>query len=445
MRSAVAVVALAASLSLLSAGAASPALSTPLTLRPPAKVIAGPLLGLFRERGGTSLGAINQRTLRAQPGKSLSLPYVNAWAVSPAASLLALAVHQDPANEPNSLQFVRLPSLRRDGRPVKLADEVSALAWISASRVAALVGNLLCCPAKLSVVVVDARARRVVTREPVPGTVLAVDRLPRGLVVLSAPTNAIGPATVVAVDRHGARQVRLSEVTAGQQPEDGATTKASIPALASDATGRFAYVVGARSTIASVDVSTLAVSYHSLNEQPGRARANAFRAPSTAAKGGDGSIRIARWLGNGFLVVTGKNLRDTQRRPPDPAGLRIVNVRDWTERVLDRGADSFAVTDGLLLATGARGDAGTPPTGIGLKAYGTNGQPRLRLFAGRAVAVEVVLAGRAYISGNGWARYRVVELESRRVIGTLAPDSLAEPILGRGSLPASFGYPGRSR
>ncbi|HEV8686422.1 MAG TPA: hypothetical protein VGQ84_04050 [Gaiellaceae bacterium] len=409
-----------------------------MTLRAPPKIADGPLLAFSARRGGAKLAPLESRTRRTPSVRSLSLPYVNAWALSPAGSTLAVAVHAHPINEPNLVDFVSLPLLRTNWPRVRLAGDVSALAWTGKARVAALVGDLLCCPAELSVVLIDPRAGRILSRDRVPGTVLSVDRWPRGLVLLSSPSDGIGPATVVVVDARGMRQIQLAQ-RAGFESSAGGVSNHWIPGFASDASGAIAYVIDPSGAVAAVDLSTLQISYHVLTLEANAAQGNGSRTLSQSQKRAEGSIRMARWLGGGILALTGKDSRGTT----EAAGLQLVNVHDWSLRVLDRGADSFAVADGLLLATGGRSHA--PRAGIGLKAYGATGKQRLRLFAGRTVFVDVVLAHRAYVSGFGWDRVRVVDLKARPVITTISAAGLADPLLGRGSLPASFGYPGRSR
>ncbi len=89
----------------------------------------------------------------------------------------------------------------------------------------ALVGGVLCCPAQLSVVVANLRSRRVVRREPVAGTVLHIARWAHGLVLLTGPSGAIGPASLVVADAHGVGVAQLAPIQAGEIPGGGGVSQ----------------------------------------------------------------------------------------------------------------------------------------------------------------------------------------------------------------------------
>lgn len=409
-----------------------------LPLRAPQKLTVGPLLGFVSGRDpnkGVRLARIDPRTLRPTGSRSLRLPFADAWAVAQGGRTLALAVHPDPVNEANSLKLVTLPSLRWRPGSVGLGGDVNGLAWISPQQVEALVGKFVCCPATQRVVVVNVKSRRVVRRAPISGTVLHIARSARGLVLLTGPTGAIGPASLVVADARGVRATRLPAIQAGQIPGGGGISQWRLPGLAVDPTGARAYVADPGGRVAEVDLRALAVSYHEPNaERSLLARLEGWLQPTASAKGDSGLIRQAQWIGNGFLLVTGRDLGDsTEQVASDPAGLEVIDTRNWTVDVLAPEADSFSVANGVLLATGARWRGSVNPTGMGLEAYGTNRKRRFALFPGRAVSVDFVANDRAYISASGWKRDHVVELRSGRVIGTSTAESPLL-LLGRGNI-----------
>jgi hypothetical protein len=412
-----------------------------LPLPSPRKLTAGPLLGVVGGASPTSatrLTAIDPATLRPSGGPSLRLPFLDAWALSPNRHTIAIAVHPQPVNEPNSLDLVRLPGLDRERLPIRFGGDVSALSWTSPHRVVALVGTTLCCgDARLRAVAVDLRARRIVWRRRIAGTVVHLARLPHGLALLTAPAGSIGTASLVVVRGGGIRTVRLPGAAAGLILGGGGVTRWREPGLAVDDAGRHAFVAEPDRLVVEVDLATLAVSSHRPSvSRPLLGRLAGWLQPTASAKGDSGPVRQAQWLGDGYLLVTGVDQRDNGRSiSSDPAGIELVDTRDWTERMLAPGADAYQVADGLLLATGTGWRYGRKPHGIGLVAYGRDGARRFRLFAGRAVDIDRVSGGRAYVGGWGWKRVRVVDLRSGRVIGTTKDDSEGPLLLlGAGDL-----------
>jgi hypothetical protein len=194
-------------------------------------------------------------------------------------------------------------------------------------------------------------------------------------------------------------------------------------------------VVDPAGPVAEIDLRTLAVSEHEPTTRSSLlARMDAWLEPTASAKGDSGPIRQAQWIGNGFVLVSGSDHRDSGGElASDPAGLELIDTRDWKAYVLAPQADSFTVAHGVLLATGAHWRGNVNPPGMGLEGYGAGGERRFGLFPGRAVWVDYVTNGRAYIGSSGWKRDRVVDLHSGRVTGTT---TVATPrlLLGPGDI-----------
>ena len=409
-----------------------------LPLRGRPKLAAGPLLGFVSGReptGAVRLVRIDPRTLRPSGSRSIRLPFADAWAVAPDGRTLALAVHPDPINEPNSVKLVKLPSLQLQARSMRLGADVSALAWTARHQVVALVGRTWCCPAQLRVVVGDLQSRRVVRREPVPGTVLHIACWKRGLVLLTAPTGAIRPASLVVADARGVRATRLAAIRAGVIPGGGGVSEWHLPGLAVNAAGSKAYVVDPDGSVAEIDLTTLAVSDHRVTRSRSLlARLDAWLEPTATAKGDSGPIRQAQWIGNGFVLVAGRDLHDSEGQlASDPAGLVLIDTRKWTGYVLATQADSFTVANGRLLATGARWRGNVNPTGMGLAAFGPDGKRRFALFDGRDVWIDHIANGRAYVAGYGWKRERIIDLSTGRIVGTRSTAMAPTLLLGQGN------------
>jgi hypothetical protein len=256
------------------------------------------------------VAALGANDRRPTGSRSLRLPFADAWAVAPGGRTLALAVHRNPVNEPNSLNLVTLPSLRWRPGSVRLGADVSGLAWTSPHQVVALVGKFLCCPAPLRLVVVNLKSRRVAGQERISGTVLHIARSARGLVLLTGPTDAIGPASLVVAHPRGVRATRLPSIRAGEVPGGGGISQWRLPV--------------------------------SRSNRPARRPTSPTRTAKSPRR-------------NGVLLVSGSNLDDSEEQlASDPAGLELIDTRNWTAEILAPDADSFTVANRVLLVTGAR-------------------------------------------------------------------------------------------
>jgi hypothetical protein len=286
-----------------------------------------------------------------------------------------------------------------------------------------------------------------VSRRELAGDVIGpVARAADALVLLESPRNAIGPARLDVVAADGSvRSVALDSVRAGSSWPEGASTTEPIgttrqPALAVDPDGHRAFVIQPDGPAAEIDLRTLAVSYHDLAAPRSLlARFSAWLTPAAEAKGINGPEWRGVWLGDGYVAVTGTEesvSTDSNNQfvaSGAPAGLAIVDTRDWTIRMLDRGADTVTPVEGLLLATGRRWNSNErQATGMGLAAYGTDRSLRFKLFPGTSSWVAAVSMGRAYVTGAGAERKAViVDLASGKVVGT-RPDRVPTPILADG-------------
>ena len=299
------------------------------------------------------------------------------WSFSPDRSRLAVARHEGGVVE--ALRLVDVRRMRPAGEiRVGSIGAVGLVAWPAPERLLAV--QEVCCDERQQLLVADVARRRVTARRALGGTVQAVGRTGRELVLLIAPPKRIGPARLAVVAGAGnVRFVALDRVRAGAQPLEDVDfgLRERRPGLAVDPQGRRAFVVD-EDLVAAVDLARGAVSYHALTERRSlAARLRDFLDPAAYAKGVTGPTRSARWLGDGWLAVTGADERLTEPRLR-PAGLRMVDTRDWTYRVIDEGASDVRIAGRLLLATGAQLDGEDT---IGLVAYGLDGDRRFGLFA----------------------------------------------------------------
>ena len=280
---------------------------------------------------------------------------------------------------------------------------VGAIAWPTPDRLLAV--QETCCGEKQRLLVIDSGSGRVLARRALGGSVVRLARTRAGLVLLLAPARAIGPARLAVAGRLGElRIVPLPGLVAGTRLVSPGRfeLEQQLPGLAVDPVGVRAFVVGPHST-AVVDLRTLAVASHPL------------RRLAAAAKEDRGSIRFARWLGDGLLAVTGEDDRPAGNTTAvQPAGLELVDTRSWSTRTIDPDATAFTVAGDLLLATG------TSTTGLAV--YGTRGRPRFRLLGGEQAWLALAYGGRAYVGvirrDGVQEPLRVVDLHSGRIVGT---------------------------
>jgi hypothetical protein len=132
-----------------------------------------------------------------------------------------------------------------------------------------------------------------------------------------------------------------------------------------------------------------------------------------------GPVRSADWLGAGRIAVSGYDAAvlwrrdggvDAERRP---AGLRVIDTRDWSVHTLDERAAAFDVAAGLLLTNG--------PGGRGLAAYSPTGRGIFDVLGDRYVEVVATAGSLAYVRRPPEQALRVVDLARGRVVGTGAP------------------------
>lgn len=273
----------------------------------------------------------------------------SSWAWSPRRRYLAVA------SFPQRLTIVDVPAMRVVAR-VRLAAggaSVRAVTW-AGDRVLAVVEK----PRGSLVVAVDPLSGRVVRRTLLPRPFwFEFGRLPDGLVVLLGAHERLALAQIAVVNAEGTtRVVTVPPVSVGLEAVTAPGREQRIPGLAVDPVGRKAYLVDDR-RVFTVDLRTLAVT------DPGPLRA--------LAKIFSGSVRSARWLGNGRLAVSGGDW--DARRGYEGVGLRIIDVRSRTARVVNRDARGFTVAAGRLLVENAL------PRRAVVIAYGFDGVERYRL------------------------------------------------------------------
>ena len=145
--------------------------------------------------------------------------------------------------------------------------------------------------------------------------------------------------------------------------------------------------------------------------------------PTAAASAQVGVVRRAAWLGDGRIALSGYDADvvwraqgglEAERRP---AGLHVIDTRDWSVRMLDERASSFVAAAGLLLSSG--------PGGHGLTAYSPQRGDTFHVLGDRRVEVVATAGSLAYVRTPPQPALQVVDVTRGRVVGTSEPSHAA--------------------
>jgi hypothetical protein len=396
-------------------GVASPTGTTRVdraAAKPPATVLAirsGPR--------GSKLVRLDRRTLVPVSKKRVALGSGSgAWALSPDGSRLAVGTEAALG-----LRLVDVKRMRTVADVQTRNGQIAAVTWLTPRRIVGV--------EETGLFVVDPVARRLIRSEPLDEYAVAVGRTADALVLLLAPRDQLGWARLALVDPEGAvRSVVLDRILAGSRfPAEPAASVGErwSPGLALDAVGGRAFVVGGDSPIAEVDLRSLSVRYR----DPARKaslldRLRSWLEPEAHAKGPVvGSHRTARWLGGGFLAITGEDGRLTgpDRVEAKVAGVTLVDTRSWEARTLVERANGIAFGAGTLVAS--LYDPFDRRAGIGLRGWSRDGRKRFDLFGGQQVGLMGTLDDRAFVDAIGGTH--VVRLATgRAALSSRPPEQL---------------------
>jgi hypothetical protein len=338
----------------------------------------GHVLALVWQDQTATIRLLDSTTLASRGG---ALPIVRTsagpHAFSPNGRRLALQTRK------HGVRILAVPSLRVL-RTVRPAFVTYGLVWRSARRLLILEHG--------SVLVVDPVTGRVVMRRGWNADVLSWKPWNGGAVVLAArASGGIEPVRLLVVGRSlGIRQVGVGRISAGVDGGENnqGPWRTATPSLALDPAGGRAFVAGG-ALVATVDLRTLGIRYHG----PERTPQKVFGGPQ----------RVAAWLGNGTLAVSGADYvieGDAQRMTP--YGLRFVDVDTGETRLVDSRATDVATAGGLALVAGYDRTRQSP--GMGVAAYDRTGAVVWRRYEGARLESPRVAAGHAYayVGRNTW-------------------------------------------
>jgi hypothetical protein len=332
------------------------------------------------------LYAVDRRSLRPRRNRSARVAgHVFGWSFSPDRSRFAAG--SDVSAE---LRLYDLERLRVLGDVALVKPSVHGLVyastWAGRSRVLAAVVSPGCCGLGDTVVgAVDVDSRRVVWRRDLAGSLQAGAGYRGGFVVVLGPKWSIGPSRLVLVRPNGRlRTLRLEQIRSGWQRSGGGDRFVSHqwnPGLALDSASGRAFVVQAGAPVAEVNLRRMSVRYHGLAEPISLlGRLHDWLEPKAEAKATEGPDRRAVWLGDGRLAVTGVDYQASvdshgnQQELDKPAGLKLIDTRNWSVRTLDHTTTSLTFSGGVLFAFGTSWDSRTSKIGgSGLTAYDASG------------------------------------------------------------------------
>jgi hypothetical protein len=306
---------------------------------------------------------------------------------------------------------------------------VEYLDWIRADRLLALTRNNV---GGSTIFVIDAVHRRVIRRVPLSQRPLyGVAQFSGGMVVLlgdglsldeqDAAHAGHDPAAVGVVDGEGTlRSISVESVFAGYIENSEGLIEERRPGFAVDLSTRRAFVVDGGFSVAVIDLDKLSVSYHRESTR-------------ALAKFAVGPARVARWLGNGMLAVAGA---DYHGEPGTPAGLRLIDTRTWTWRVVDPNVASVEVGRGVLAGT-------DDPFGAGPRHYSVYGSDGSFRFSVDVPALQslAVQGSYAYVC-RGRGLMRVLNARTGAVLHRYRSSTLplCAPLLYGQSSTGTWGY-----
>ncbi len=399
------------------------------------------LTAIVEAHGRYRLARVDPSTLRTVRTSAWRSGWDWGWVTSPDDSRVAVAACRRKCTS-FALRFASATTLRWAPHTVPLDGGFYAGLWPRPGKLYALVGG----DTTLALDTVDTVSRKVVTSQSLAAPLLQLARSADGLVVLAGTFNAIVPVRLLVIGSDGTvRTVTVQRILAGthydtkSQDPIGAT---NLPGLAVDPSSGIAYVIDPSGLVATVDLGNLSVAYHQLGSGSLLARIADWLTPPAEAKGTNGNQLVAQWLGKGLIAVAGT--QETATAQVDsyrPTGLRIIDTRNWSVRMLDQQADTFMVADGLLLATGRRSSYGNTQHvhGEGLAAYGPDGALRWRVKGlGGQLYLADVYRSLALVDGHG--TLHLVDLATGRVMHGPPPPAAGGLLLGPGS-PTTPGFP----
>ena len=394
--------------------------AAPPPLQPAAPAREG-VLGILWDEVEPGGELVRMDSLTLEPiGPRLELASGNASAAySPDNGRLALG-YPEPAN----LEFVDLARMKSLGTVDLGVDGwVNNLFWELGSLFAVVDGEN-----ERAVVAIDPVRRQVTARHRINGTILHVERsADRQVVLLLAPPAGIGPLRLAVVGGKGMTTAPIPGFTGGWETEqegDEVRSRQRVPALVIDEVGKRALVVSGRA-VAEISLRDLSVQQHTLSEPVSLlGRFRNWLEPPAYAKLVDGPWRNGAWVGDGLFAVSGEDYSSAQgeHHYADPAGISLVDTRDWSVRTIDDESVELVVTENAIVGHGGFEHGGV--TG-----YDKGGEKRFQLLAKKPVWLQVV-GGFVYATHDDGKTIAVIDPALGRVVGNTKSEQLLTLVEG---------------
>ena len=254
------------------------------------------------------------------------------------------------------------------------------------------------------------------------GVVNAV-RTAHSIVALLAPPEKIGRARLAVVDDSGGvRSVALRGVTAGSKVISSQPFRMRMrtPGLAVSPDGEQAVVVPARGAVVDVDLSTMTTAMHRL----------AARTPAVHAKSIEGSARAAVWFGP-YVAVTGYNWNPKRPDRAEPAGLWLLDTRDWSTRSVDPDATAAVVAGGHLVAVKDFWNADAQRLeGVEATGYDADARQVFDVFVPGMSWLSGVAGSYLYIAADNLAHFEIVDAATGAIVAPSVTPAQTTSILG---------------
>jgi hypothetical protein len=267
-----------------------------------------------------------------------------------------------------------------------------------------------------AVVTIDPVRRRVLARHRIEGAILDIQRgADQQVVLLLAPSEGIGQLRLAVVGGKGMTTTPIPGFVGGwesEQKDDEVRTRQQVPALVVDEVGQRALVVSGR-VVAEISLNDLAVSRHTLSEPVSLLnRLRNWLEPTAQAKLVDGPWRNGTWIGEGLFAISGEDYSSEggQHHHADPAGISIVDTRDWSVRTIDDDSVEVVATEHAIVGHGGYEFGGV--TG-----YDLGGEKLFELLPNTSVWLQTV-GGLVYAVHESSKRFTVIDPRLGRIVGT---------------------------